>query len=386
MADEVRDPGGVSRLWDELVRGEPASSRELEAGAAATVRQLHAMTAAPLPDQARARVRAKLDAHAAVNGPPRLFASAQPITRTAPVVRRPGFAWVMRGFATAFLLVVTLVAVSFTARQPRDRSLLAGTSTPPVGVAIVDLLTATLPVAALPADPADVVVLRLTGQPGASWAKHAQPETGIRIPYAEVQLAGVWTYRLDTPVSIARASGEQAEIPAGTVFSTQPGDVTIRTETGAMGEMRNDGTEAAVSLRVYIRTSVPMVDPSYTIWDSEIAPGLQIDLIDLMTSARWQQTGLGGGPVTVTIKQITLEPGAVLAPAADRFPATRFVLAGELTARMLKPGADAPDRPYVVRERRELPWTEFKPGATQILSNDGNQPVVYLETTFAPGA
>ena len=60
MPDPRHDEQAVGRYWNELTRGEKADPSEVDPAAAATVRRVEGLAAAPLPAAARERARQRL--------------------------------------------------------------------------------------------------------------------------------------------------------------------------------------------------------------------------------------------------------------------------------------------------------------------------------------
>jgi quercetin dioxygenase-like cupin family protein len=109
------------------------------------------------------------------------------------------------------------------------------------------------PAETLPSAPAEVVLLRITIQPGA--AVPAPNDPGASFTYVE---SGTATVRLEAAVGIGRAAQFDTpeedpfeRVAAGTEFPVGPGDAFVIPPL-TEGELRNDGQEPVVLLVTYL--------------------------------------------------------------------------------------------------------------------------------------
>jgi quercetin dioxygenase-like cupin family protein len=102
----------------------------------------------------------------------------------------------------------------------------------------------------LPSAPANMYLVRLTIQPGASVPGEADDPSLILI----VVESGAVTVNLDAPITVLHATANQEptdndfeQVPAGQDVTMEQGDSAIL-PANTTGEVRNDGTENAVLL------------------------------------------------------------------------------------------------------------------------------------------
>lgn len=142
----------------------------------------------------------------------------------------------MRRYSAVLALSVFLVLGLLAAGR------LAGQANAQDPLSIVALGGADIEV--LPQGKADLVLYRLTLQPGGVLTQGNANDSGISLVYVE---SGTLTIRLDTPYRVVRSAASLDKIDAGTETTAGPGD-SFAIEPYVSGEIRNDGTEPATWL------------------------------------------------------------------------------------------------------------------------------------------
>jgi quercetin dioxygenase-like cupin family protein len=152
----------------------------------------------------------------------------------------------------AVLLLGVLALAGLRPAAAQDATPPAGEVFAPEGVAFAPLALGS--VEALPAGAADLILVRLTLDPGASLPSEPG-DPSVALVYVE---SGALTVRLDAPIRVYRAAvlkvfatpgagADPEEMAAGAEFTLEAGDSALFPPNVA-GEVRNDGTVPAVGL------------------------------------------------------------------------------------------------------------------------------------------
>ena len=158
------------------------------------------------------------------------------------------------------LVAVVLLGLVVAARPAAHAAVQEGT--PPAGEELEGITFEPLGFGIaeeLPAAPADLLLARVTFDPGAGFPIEAD-DPSVGLAYVE---SGALTVRLEAPVRVVRAATiaafatpgaaeegavpEPEEVAAGTEFTLEAGDSVVFPPNVA-GEVRNDGQERAVAL------------------------------------------------------------------------------------------------------------------------------------------
>ena len=114
-----------------------------------------------------------------------------------------------------------------------------------------------------------------------------------------------------------------------------------------------------------------------------VAQVLQIDKWKFGTVEREL---LRAGAMTVTIRRVTMPPGARLV-AADRYPTLRMIEIGQVTWGILAAGSDAATAPkdtFKVNWPERIGWTEFPEEGQVVLFNADKEPAEFIEWSVTP--
>jgi hypothetical protein len=240
----------------------------------------------------------------------------------------------------------------------------------------------TVPADMLPPGDVEAVFYRLTLPAGTSLPLLAGPfcgcpgetiATGVGI---EVVEDGTYALRLDASVTVIRAGAED-EIAAGTEVTLGPGDVARFPDYAAPGEIRNGGTDAVSVLGLAIlsqeATGTPVPDLPPEVVAEELTRAIPSD---------WRT--LPPGPVTVTLRRLTLPAGAELAPYEPVGLETMHVEDGEVSLAFIPAGETEASRPLDYGSGRSAPFLSAQPGTRRIVMNDGDAPATILVVTVSP--
>jgi hypothetical protein len=312
----------LEQLWEAVRRGDPdAGSRDPDL--AETMRRVQALDHVPPPDAVFvSQVREELLSDVA--GP---FTLGPQVSRTpngrvlmAPwssplVAPRPSLGqrqrWVVTQVATALLVLLTVLAayVAFGPGRPHPAviPLVEGTpaATPAPGVTTVPLGSGTAD--ALPEDPVWLMTFHATFRPGGRFG--VEPAEG---PDLAVVTSGTLTYHADQPLTVTRADTGGAQrvpevIPADTDAVLSAGD-SVLIPLGAKVSRWNDGTEPAVEV-------MTMLEGTFLGSRGRSNSSNVVDL-PIVTFHISDAHTLPPAPVTISLSQVTLAPGARFTPPA----------------------------------------------------------------------
>jgi hypothetical protein len=370
--DDVRFQTELRRVWDEIARGEPATSGELDPQLVETIQRLHTLGDVPPPDPIYTRRLQESLMHTTAMPLPLADPLAQPDRNgqwpptARPAIRPPlpqvqGRSAVIQ-LATAALLLLTLVGslLAFGSGRLGQRDTpaflpaIGGTPAAPETVTTKTLLDAST--GSLPSGPGIVVFKRLTLQPS--------PKSLVVLP-------------LTGPVFIMVETGELTATAAGTEHRLAAGDSFSPIESEQEVALRATGAEEAVAFLVYFQSG-----PDHPFPRDPIVHKLEV-LIDGSTD------GLVGCPCRVLLEQLTLPAGRALPPQeASRWTwLTRdkgvlgVILEGEHLPFRFKTGEE---RTFELGQY--LPIDLIQPGTRMTLRNAGGDPLVLYRLVLAPGA
>lgn len=420
MERERQRADDLDRSWDAIQNGQPipAMSRDDDADLTELIARLHAASPErPLfSDPQRAweafkDTTAWLDAGLAstaggvspvqltMNG--RVTAPIGP--RRAASGLRPFRAPVLSYLATAALLVLALIAglVAAWQRAQPDEDLItvsAVIATPdntlgtPVATEITEetLFTTTFTAGALPEGEIGAVFYRLTLAPGSRLANLGGLSCGCTPmdlgPGVGIELveSGEYTIRLDAPMQIQRGGGspetEVQELAAGTEIALSPGDAAIYSRYDAPGDIRNSGSSTAVVMGVAIVGSDGAVTPPV------LPEGVQGSIMAQTVGSAWDD--LPAGPVTVTLRQVTLLAEMSLGPY-ETAGLEAFQLEEGRVARSFLAADDPEPRGRSVFNAKGTAASALaavSPGTRRIITNLGDEPAVLLVLTIEPAS
>jgi hypothetical protein len=234
----------------------------------------------------------------------------------------------------------------------------------------------TLPAEAIPPGALTSFAWHLVAQPGASetWVADAT-QPGVE---ANFVLDGAYTVQVEGPLRIVRADGTTEDLAPGTEVTVGAGEAWIDLELAAAMTFRNAGNTPVIFAGVGFWAQESTTDRATT-----NPPGAIDGSATSLSPDGWAQAG----PLTVTLRRLTLAPGTSLPPSDETLPILRFVEHGRLTREITQVGiATAPGAPLVFRTGEWVPWVELGPDRQSILSNDEDEPLVFLELTITPAA
>lgn len=243
------------------------------------------------------------------------------------------------------------------------------------------LISWTISAHELPEGDVEAVFYRLTLPPAASLPLLAGPfcgcpgenvKTGIGI---EVVEAGTYVMRLDAPLTVVRAGAED-EVAAGAEVTLGPGDVARFPDYAAPGEIRNAGTDpvSVVGLAILSQeaTGTPVPDLPAEVTARELGSVFPYD---------WRK--LPPGPVTVTLRRLSLPAGAELAPDAPVGLEAIHVDEGWVSVAFIPAGETEPSQPLTYGPGSSTPFQSLMPGTRRVVSNDEDEPATILVLTIS---
>ena len=189
---------------------------------------------------------------------------------------------------------------------------------------------------------------------------------------------GTYTVRLDAPFTVTYAGTEHEEdVAAGTDVTLGPGDVARFPDYSAPAEIRNAGTDAVSVLGLAILSEETTGTP---------VPALSAEVdaraLSSVFSSDWRN--LPPGPVTVTLRRVSLSPGAALAPYEPIGLETIHVEQGNVSVGFIPAGETEPAQPLVYGPGSSTPLSSAQAGARRVVSNDREESATLLVLTIAP--
>ena len=369
--DEPPSVLAEARYWDAVVLGEPLPADPVDPDLAATIQRILTLDDAPLPD---AGFAARLEHELLRSGVPTPHAPAWvPSTTLGPVPdtastrasrpNGPRRRLLINLMEIAALVAIVLTSVLVTLRvgplTSRDR----GVTPLVLGPGITDeTLLVHAQFERFPDGILTVSIERWVLQPGAEMPMGSH-ESGGEGPSAYVVESGTLTLRADGPIALTRAgSTTAASIAAGSPTTLHPGDRGLA-PSGITSLWRNEGT---VPVRI-LEAKVKRNDVS--------ARGDGVLNYTVVSESPFVRPD---HPITVTVVQVTLHPGAEL--VADAVPGLEMmkVEAGRLVAVDVD-GAGNPLPPVVVGEATRL-HRSFLPG--RVFRSGNDEPVSLLLVTI----
>ncbi len=333
MPDGRTADAELNRLWNALVddAGDPDITGEAPF-LAETLRRVHAMTLAPPPAAARARVndgmrallaapsngKGAVDPHQVrvlVHAPHQPLNPWQPDTGVEPPAAPRAaarFGWAAMQMATALLVLLTLGFAFLLATPGRlDGQIVAAIRSVFAPETALDTVFATtLPAEMIPeAGNLDFLLWNVSLDPGAEGPASAQSWTQTRIccpgPMITHVIEGELSVRVDGPLRVFRGSGvapDSGDVPPGTEVALSPGDTALFAYD-MPATFANRGTSA-----------VHIVGGGIFAGAVRNGPAAQSDYLDY--NEEYSVPRLPPGPVDVTLARATL-PAEGEVPAPD---------------------------------------------------------------------
>jgi hypothetical protein len=406
--DDDRRAADLDRYWDALVAGQaPAAAADREL--AALIDQLHGSASLPTlfpnPEASWHEIRpATTGVHTgsplAGNGMP---AAIGPNGRIAARSERRAGPRVARGWAAmqavaAVLLVVVLAAgylLFWVARQnrPENQTWVPAevAATLPEGFAEEMLFRATFAADERPVGLTDGILYRLTMPPGTSLSiltgmgcicPEGAADAGIGLEIVE---SGSYAVRPDAPIWIQRGgvSSPLREVPAREEVILGPGDIAIYHDYVAAADIRTMGDDPAVVTGFAILdlgTRLPHGDSGHLLG---LPPEVEGEVLANAIPDDWRE--FPPGPITATLRRVTLPPDAMLPPFPPASLEGVHIESGGIGWGFVREGETQPRGPLMVRRAGyNSPFTYAPPGVKRFLKTTGDEPAVLLVLTIEP--
>jgi hypothetical protein len=256
-------------------------------------------------------------------------------------------------------LAPTLVADATPMRQASPT--VSPLGTPAVASMSEVLLAATLPAEALPVGPAYVELWRSTWAPGDK-AEYPDWHPAVSVQ-VEVVFAGEYGARSEGEI-IAWRDGQFANVPLGEEVLLGAGEAAIYLDNAADQEVRNAGS-GTTEIATFI----------VSLADDYQGPNLGID---------WEQSGLSGHDVALTVERQTLGSGEALPAYSPRAtePVLRLVEAGELEWALVGPDGEETTPALRFGQDAVVPFVVPSGGESIALRNGGTEPLKLLTVTM----
>jgi hypothetical protein len=237
----------------------------------------------------------------------------------------------------------------------------------------------------LPPGAKEVVFYRLTIPPGATLAALCDPSSGCPSwPVsggigAEVVQAGHYSIRLSTPMEVQRRGGAPGEaIAAHTEVTLGPGDAAIYPDYTAAAEFRVAGDAPVELIGVAIVGSDGSGSPA-----PKFPDGVQSEELGRSLTRDWEK--LAGGPVSVSLHQMTVPAALYVGPYEPIGLEAMRVERGAVTRIHYQPGAVDPVYPLEEwREGQTSPLLGNVPGMRHALITFTEEPTELLVLLVEP--
>jgi hypothetical protein len=281
----------------------------------------------------------------------------------------------------AFVVLLTCL-LAVPAAEAQDASPAAS---PEAGTQSETLFSITVPAAALPAGQWWVEIGTAEQAPGttnSTYGGDVAPGVG-----AVLVASGTYAVTAEGPLVVLRGPDATPELAApGTEAVLMAGDVLVYPDTAVHRTRRVVGEEPVAWVRLFVEGPDR---PGGGIATPAVGSSVVVDLAQSSMSEEAQAVaGIGTGPVTLTLRRVTLAPGTALPPLVDEAYAVRAVAEGKASwslapSRMATPAPyGGPTEGFIIKGLT-LPAVA---GYALVIENAEQVPLVFYEATIAPAA
>ncbi|HEU0113666.1 MAG TPA: hypothetical protein VFQ80_03280, partial [Thermomicrobiales bacterium] len=287
----------LNAAWNGLVRGEIAPGDD--GPYLQTLRRLHQADDAPaLPRERQDRIWRELAAGAAprptlvVLGP---FPPTSSNGHAAPPAVPPRQRWPLSALASAAVLALMLASVLLTVSLWQPNRWLRSAGAPGI---LADEIVFQQRLDAIPPGAALASVDRATLPPGAAW-EQGTPATSGDGPMLYRIEAGDASLQADGPFQVTRRGAAPVDVAAGKTVDLTAGDVAFL-PAGVASQWRNHGSAPASLIDAGLSDRAGNPDPAVQSVPLVREPAASV-----------------AAPADLTLRRLTLAPGATLPGAAD---------------------------------------------------------------------
>lgn len=247
-------------------------------------------------------------------------------------------------------------------------------TTPVVDGVVVETLTQiTIDPSDLP-ESVDSILLVHLRLPAESSSAMMHNNTAFQL---SVPLEGELQMPVTGRTEIIRANGDIEALDTGVALRARPGDTVIGYDLSLPKVLANPAATPIELLgSLFAQGGWGVNDISLV----ETGSALEFPNGDWLTPYDFGEAGLAGQPLLVTIRRVTLEPGARI-EVEDRYAAVRLVEGGPVT---WTPMEDGTATASPVRQYATIPYVEPEPGSVIELSNQGSETTMFYELAIEP--
>jgi len=243
------------------------------------------------------------------------------------------------------------------------------------GVTVETLTRVTIPASELP-ESVDSILLVHLRLPAESSSAMMHNNTAFQL---SVPLEGELQMPVTGRTEIIRASGDVEALDTGVALRAEPGDTVIGYDLSLPKVLANPAATPIDLLGSLFAhggwgvNDIPLV---------ETGSALEFPGGDWLTPYDFGEAGLTGRPLLVTIRRVTLEPGAKI-EVEDRYAAVRLIEGGTVTSTPMEDGVPTADS---IRHGSTIPYVEPEPGSVIELSNQGSETAMFYELAIEPAS
>lgn len=243
------------------------------------------------------------------------------------------------------------------------------------GVTVDTLTQVTIDAAEVP-ESVDSILLVHLRLPAESSSAMMHNNTAFQI---SLPLEGELQMPVTGRTEIIHADGDVEALDSGDVLRAEPGDTVIGYDLSLPKVLANPAAtpiELLGSLFAHAGwgvNDIPLV---------ETGSALEFPNGDWLTPYDFGEAGLTGQPLLVTVRRVTLEPGAKI-EVEDRYAAVRLIEGGVVTWTAMANGAPTASP---IRLSSTIPYVRPEPGSVIELSNQDDETAMFYELVIAPAS
>lgn len=243
------------------------------------------------------------------------------------------------------------------------------------GVTVETLTQVTMAASEVP-ESVDSILLVHLRLPAESSSTMMHNNTAFQL---SVPLEGELQMPVTGRTEVIRADGAVEALDTGVALRARPGDTVIGYDLSLPKTLANPAATPIDLLGSLFAHGGWGVNDVFLV---ETGSTLEFPSGDWLTPYDLGEAGLTGRPLLVTIRRVTLEPGAKI-EVEDRYAAVRLVEDGAVTRTPMEDGVPTASS---TRHISTIPYVEPEPGSVIELSNQGDETAMFYELAIGPAS